>query len=49
MFARTEMANAGLIDEIMGDAIDSVMDGEDMEEEMDEQINQVKLRDLCPM
>jgi len=35
------MEKAGLIDEMVGDAIDSTMDNEDMEEEMEEQINQV--------
>eukprot|EP00983_Pelagomonas_calceolata_P122355 1160900-Pelagomonas_calceolata.AAC.2 len=35
------MEKAGLIDEMVGDAIDGAVDGEDIEEEMDEQINQV--------
>jgi len=36
-----EMMKAGLIDEMMGDAMDSTMDTEDMEEETDEEVNRV--------
>jgi charged multivesicular body protein 3 len=35
------MMKAGLIDEMMNDAIDSALDGEDIEEETEEQLNQV--------
>ena len=35
------MAKAGLIDEMMDDAVGSAVDGEDIEEEMEDQINQV--------
>lgn len=36
-----EMMKAGLIDEMMNDALDSALDTEDMEEETEEQIEQV--------
>lgn len=38
-----EMARAGLIDEMMNDAIDSALDNEDMEAETDEEIEKVLL------
>lgn len=34
------MAKAGIIEEMMSDAMEGVMDGEDMEEETDEQVGQ---------
>lgn len=33
-----EMAKAGIIDEMMSDAMDSVMDSDDLEEETEEQV-----------
>ncbi|KAI3438053.1 hypothetical protein D9Q98_000496 [Chlorella vulgaris] len=38
-----EMAKAGIIEEMMSDAMEGVMDGEDMEEETDEQIDKILL------
>ncbi|KAL4452152.1 hypothetical protein ABPG75_007814 [Micractinium tetrahymenae] len=38
-----EMAKAGIIDEMMSDAMDSVMDGEDLEEETEEQVDKILL------
>jgi charged multivesicular body protein 3 len=37
-----EMMKAGLIEEMINDALDSALDTEDMEEETEEQIDQVK-------
>lgn len=36
-----EMMKAGVIDEVMGDAIDSVMDGPDADEEVDAEVGKV--------
>lgn len=37
----TEMAKAGLIDEMMNDALDSALDNEDIEEETDAEVEKV--------
>lgn len=38
-----EMAKAGIIDEMMTDVMDSMMDGEDLEEETEEQVDKILL------
>ncbi|KAL4426121.1 hypothetical protein ABPG77_002707 [Micractinium sp. CCAP 211/92] len=38
-----EMAKAGIIDEMMSDAMDSVMDSDDLEEETEEQVDKILL------
>lgn len=41
------MMKAGLIDEMMNDALDSALDTDNMEEETEEQINQVSTWAAC--
>ena len=42
-----EMMKAGMIDEMMGDAIDGALDSEDMEEETDQEVEKVSGQGTC--
>ena len=44
-----EMMKAGIIDEIMEDAMDSALDSEDMEDEADAEVDKVQLAQWFPL
>ena len=44
-----EMMKAGIIDEIMEDAMDSALDSEDMEDEADAEVDKVQLAQWSPL